>query len=59
MSYCDTCEHIGIELEHLRGFDGVEKWYHCKVPIPVWVVPRAVNKDQAELYCDTYSKKED
>lgn len=31
MKGCKTCRYLGIVLDHLKGYEGIECWQHCKV----------------------------
>ena len=50
---CDDCIYLGIVFEHLRGYDGCEKWVQCKYPLPFHYSEKAV--PYIEHQCKTYT----
>jgi hypothetical protein len=39
---CDKCIYLGMVLDHLKGYNGIKEWRHCKYPLPYHADGKAV-----------------
>ena len=55
---CDECIYFGVEIEHLRGYGGFDRWHDCEYPLPYFATPAAVPKG-LEIDCKIFKRRTD
>lgn len=52
---CDLCVYLETVLKHLKEYDDIEVWRHCKYPLPYHVYEKAIPMG-VEHNCKCFSK---